>query len=510
MARLIIKTKEQANEYLKSKNKNNIICDRYAGNMKDISSFHCNIDNYEWETNLYNVGNRSGCPCCSSLARVRTIEEVNKWLGENNKTIICTYYDGTVSSRKSKFQCLIDKHEWNTSFNDVKNGKGCPMCARINIGNTLRKTHEEFVEEMSVKNPNIEILGRYASTHEHIECRCKIDGYKWNGMPSNLLRGKGCPVCAGKAVDVYTNSLGYLRPDLLKYILNTEDAYKYTEHSGKRIKCKCPICGFEKNVVVDSLSKHGFSCDRCGDGISYPNKYFRAFIEQTNAQNIQYEWQPKWAKPYKYDIYFIYENIEYIIEVDGGFHIKDTNFSSVQKVKETDKIKDELANNHNITMIRINAYESNSDYLSEQILKSELSRIFNLNNIDWNLCEVNAEKNLLFEVCKYYDKLNDKIIEVVVSKFKINRNTITRYLKLGTKIGLCDYTPKNSIELALERRRKAVIAFDGDNKIGEYCSLEECARQLSIKYNKPFNSAPMGASIKQNKTYKGFTFKYAS
>ena len=154
--------------------------------------------------------------------------------------------------------------------------------------------------------------------------------------------------------------------------MNTEDAYKYTEHSGKRIKCKCPICGFEKNVVVDSLSKHGFSCDRCGDGISYPNKYFRAFIEQTNAQNIQYEWQPKWAKPYKYDIYFIYENIEYIIEVDGGFHIKDTNFSSVQKVKETDKIKDELANNHNITMIRINAYESNSDYLSEQILKSEL------------------------------------------------------------------------------------------------------------------------------------------
>ena len=140
----------------------------------------------------------------------------------------------------------------------------------------------------------------------------------------------------------------------------------------------------------------------------------------------------------------------------------------MQKVKEIDKIKDELANNHNITMIRINAYESNSDYLSEQILKSELSRIFNLNNIDWNLCEVNAEKNLLFEVCKYYDKLNDKIIEVVVSKFKINRNTITKYLKLGTKIGLCDYTLKNSIELALERRRKAVIAFDGDNKIGEY------------------------------------------
>ncbi len=373
-----------------------------------------------------------------------------------------------------------------------------------------RKTHKEFIEEMKVINPNINILGTYKSTHKHVRCRCKIDGYEWDAMPSNLLRGKGCPVCVGKAVDICINSLGYLRPDLLKYVLNNDDAYRFSEHSGKRIKCKCPICGFEKLVIIDNLSKYGFSCARCGDGISYPNKYFRAFIEQTNADNIQYEWQPIWAKPYLYDAYFTYLDKEYIVEVDGAFHIKDTNFSSSQESKETDKIKDELANNHNITMIRINAYESNSDYISKQILKSELSEIFDLSSIDWNLCDVNAEKNLLFEVCKYYDNSDDKIIESVASKFKINRNTIARYLKLGAKIGLCDYTPKNSIELALERRRKAVIVFDGNNKIGEYCSLEECARQLSIRYNKPFNSAPMGHSIKTNKTYKGFVFKYAS
>ena len=39
---------------------------------------------------------------------------------------------------------------------------------------TKRKTHKEFVEEMSIINPNIIILGQYISTHCKILCKCKI------------------------------------------------------------------------------------------------------------------------------------------------------------------------------------------------------------------------------------------------------------------------------------------------------------------------------------------------
>ena len=510
MARLIIKTKEQANEYLKSKNKNNIICDRYAGNMKDISSFHCNIDNYEWETNLYNVGNRSGCPCCSSLARVRTIEEVNKWLGENNKTIICTYYDGTVSSRKSKFQCLIDKYEWNTSFNSVKNGKGCPMCARINIGNALRKSQEDFVKELLQVNDSINVISKYISGHDYVKCECKICNYKWDALPSNLLKGKGCPCCAGKVVVKGINNFGYLRPDLLEYLVNKEDGNKYTINANDKIKCRCPICGLEKDVAVHNLTYHGFSCDKCSDGISYPNKYFRSFIEQTNAQDIQHEWQPEWAKPYLYDSYFIINDTEYIVEVDGGFHINDTSFSKSNDVQLRDKIKDNLAFEHNVKIIRIKAYKSNGDYLKEQILNSELVNLLDMSKVNWCKCAVDAEKNILVEVCNTYNNSSTKCLNDIVSQFKICRNTVTRYLKVGSKIGLCDYTPEKSIKYSLKRRMKSVIAYKDNKEIGTFQSLEECANKLTELYGERFISSPIGNAVKHNKTYKGFVFKYTS
>lgn len=112
-----------------------------------------------------------------------------------------------------------------------------------------RKTHEEFVEEMKIANPNILILEKYKSTHEHILCMCRLDGHKWSSMPSNLLRGKGCPVCSGKSVKIGVNNVGYLRPDLIKYFQHKEDANRYSVCSSKYINCICPICKTKKECL---------------------------------------------------------------------------------------------------------------------------------------------------------------------------------------------------------------------------------------------------------------------
>lgn len=373
-----------------------------------------------------------------------------------------------------------------------------------------RKTHEEFVEEMKIANPNIEILGKYKSTHEHILCMCKLDGHKWYAMPSNLLRGKGCPVCSGKSVKIGVNNVGYLRPDLIKYFQNKEDANIYSVCSAKYINCICPVCKTIKRMSIQELTKYGFSCCKCSDKISYPNKFFRAFIEQTNAKNIQYEWQPTWAKPYKYDTYFEINNEKFIVEIDGGFHINNTTFSTAQEIRERDKIKDILASKNNINIIRISAYKSNGEYLSNQINQSKLSSLFDLSKIDWDICEINAEKNILIEVCKLYDKSPTKDIKTIAFEFRLNRNTIVQYLKAGSKIGLCDYTPEKSIERALERRKKSVLVYKNDIKIGEYDSLEACAKKLTKIYGINFIASPISVSIKKNRKYKGFTFKYAS
>ena len=58
-----------------------------------------------------------------------------------------------------------------------------------------KKTHEEFVEEMKVKNPNIKILGKYKTAKEKVECLCSICKHEWEATPSSLLSGRGCPRC---------------------------------------------------------------------------------------------------------------------------------------------------------------------------------------------------------------------------------------------------------------------------------------------------------------------------
>ena len=59
-----------------------------------------------------------------------------------------------------------------------------------------RKTHEQFIEEMKLKNPSIDILSKYVKNDEKIKCKCLIDGHIWEVVPRNLITGNGCPKCS--------------------------------------------------------------------------------------------------------------------------------------------------------------------------------------------------------------------------------------------------------------------------------------------------------------------------
>mgnify|MGYP003486934741 CR=1 FL=1 len=53
-----------------------------------------------------------------------------------------------------------------------------------------RKTHEEFIDEIKIVNPDIDIIGRYENSKKHIDVRCKRCGTKYSSTPNNLLCGK--------------------------------------------------------------------------------------------------------------------------------------------------------------------------------------------------------------------------------------------------------------------------------------------------------------------------------
>ena len=53
-----------------------------------------------------------------------------------------------------------------------------------------RKTHEEFIEEIKIVNPDIDMIGMYENSKKHIDVRCKRCGTKYSSTPNNLLCGK--------------------------------------------------------------------------------------------------------------------------------------------------------------------------------------------------------------------------------------------------------------------------------------------------------------------------------
>ena len=63
-----------------------------------------------------------------------------------------------------------------------------------------KKTHEEYVKELAIKNPNVEVVGEYIDAKTKIAHRCKIHNDVWDISPTNALHGYGCPQCRSQKI----------------------------------------------------------------------------------------------------------------------------------------------------------------------------------------------------------------------------------------------------------------------------------------------------------------------
>ena len=80
------------------------------------------------------------------------------------------------------------------------------------------------------------------------------------------------------------NRIVVCNPEMMKYLRNQDDGYRYSVGSDEYIDICCPICGFIRQIRTSQLIRCGFSCSCCGDGVGYPNKFIfnmREFIRWT-------------------------------------------------------------------------------------------------------------------------------------------------------------------------------------------------------------------------------------
>ena len=254
-------------------------------------------------------------------------------------------------------------------------------------------------------------------------------------------------------------------PELVQYFDNISDAQIYAKYSHHRSNMHCPLCGYKKKMYIDTLSSYGFSCPNCSDSFSYPSKFIRNFLIQLNIDFIQEVTKKnegfEWLGNYRYDFYFEVNNKRIFLEADGHFHYGDY-FEKYETSHNRDLIKDKLAHNNNIDVIRINCKYPNGhrfEYIRDNIINSELNLILNLDNfkIDWNMCDKYAQSSIIVEICDLWNSGKYKICEIA-ELLKVGSSTIRRYLKDANRIGLCRYdaneTKTNGLRFGWEQVKK--------------------------------------------------------
>lgn len=98
---------------------------------------------------------------------------------------------------KTKILHKCTKHNisWKVTPDVILHGYGCKLCKKERLSKIKSKSHNEYVNELAIKNPNIKVIGEYIGADIPIKHYCKKHNIYWDVRPQNLLNGQGCLLC---------------------------------------------------------------------------------------------------------------------------------------------------------------------------------------------------------------------------------------------------------------------------------------------------------------------------
>lgn len=271
---------------------------------KTPTIFYCKIHCIEWKTSPQAPLQGSGCPLCgkerASIHRRLTEEKFQEKVREANPDIIfLTHYQG--GSCPITIQCGCGNIHTFSEARALLMGQRCPQCKNKRIGQSQRKTDEEFVKELKEKFPTILPLERYQGSHHKIKYRCLSCGYEHSATPTNLLTGYGCPNCCSSKGEaairsfLQQNKIEFeeqkwfeecrdklpLRFDFYIPNINLLIEYQGEQHYKRRFDWTCESA--EDTASFETLQKHDDIkrrfCKQCG--------YKELEIKYTELKNIE-------------------------------------------------------------------------------------------------------------------------------------------------------------------------------------------------------------------------------
>lgn len=400
----------------------------------------------------------------------RTNEEYIKLLAVLNPTIVMLdeYKNDKTHIRH---QCMMCGHMWTPAPHDVLNGSGCPNCRYI-----MEK--EKYIAKLALAHPTIILVDKYVNMSTKVTHKCLIDGYEWVETPTRVLLTKKCPVCSDKKIGPapeYKNSIWALKDKSHYEAFMTEEQMKeYMPYSSRKIDMICPYCGRHKNRSPAKLYAQGLGCI-CSDGISYPNKIIWNILEQLNV-NIQREYSPDWARGKIYDIYI--PSLNCIVENHGLQHYEHTTgkiFDDLRTIQSNDAYKKEMALLHGIEhYVILDCKKSNVGWIRQSVKNSELPILlrFDINAIDWTKASLFASTSLMRKAADMYTQSCS--IKNISTYFGVSKETVRRWLRHMTEVGMCDYDSKTE---NLKAHSKSVRCVELNIC---YQSMAEAARAFGV------------------------------
>lgn len=355
-------------------------------------------------------------------------------------------------------------------------------------------TQEEFEEKFYMKYPEeFKVIGKYVNAKTAVDVECKKCGQIISYTPNHYDRGiTKCPVCNlngnTRRTIIGVDDMWTTNPEVSQWLSNPEDGYKYRFNTQTDLDFICPICG-KHRVTHPNHFKNGYICLYCSDNIKYPNKLMANILDLCGIGFIS-EFRFKHSK-YKYDFYIKINNINYLIEMDGGYgHGNiDTNYATKQEQIETDKKKDDLAIKNGYKIIRINCnyykVENRFNFISNNILQSELNNILPITIDILNKSDKLSQQNYLIKFSNYW-KDGMRSYEEYFDIFHTNhRSTIRNYAKRSIDAGFLDISYHdflNQIRLASNKKLAATkgvpILCEQTQQV--FYSIAEAERKTNI------------------------------
>ena len=474
--------------------------EKYNGKIENLEPYvnlntkilhRCNYHNYDFYSTPASVlGSKHGCPLCGEEAHKEHTDSLRVFDDEDYQKLLDERFDGNIiclesvkaSNTSIKHFCKKHQYEYmSPPARVLQNKYGCKFCGAEahtqSLEEKLEKTKKRIFE---LVGNEYEIVGGFTAINDMAKFRhnCKNgEKHYFDMTPTSFIyRGSRC-YCENPSISRVIpgfNDIHTTRPDVEEWMHNKEDAYKYSMSSKEKILWDCPDCKNTFEERICNVNSNRLSCPFCSDGISYPNKFMYNSLYQIkdDLDFLDREYNPDWCKFEfngnkrcgKYDVYFGINGQRYIVEMDGGLgHGNKAHTNSLlsqDELLQIDLIKDKLAEEHGIKVIRIDCNYKTNDrytYILNNVLNSNLKDIIDLSKIDFDLSNKNSTNSLIVKAGELWNQ--GLTAGQIRKELKIGEGTVTSYLKTASEIGVCDYSVEKS-KARSKYRKVYCVTFD--------------------------------------------------